>query len=83
MALVVAYDDIKPEAVIHNKEGGPDRPAAKVYAFFRAPKDQPDAPSAFLVRSDLRICTVKRRAISVSSATRTSQSSRTSRPWLA
>lgn len=53
MPLVVAYEDIKPEAVIHNREGGPDRPAAKVYPFFWAPKDQPEEPSAFLVRYEL------------------------------
>ena len=29
MPLVVAYEDIKPEAVIHNREGGPDRPRSE------------------------------------------------------
>ncbi len=53
MHLVVAYNDIKPEQIIHNKGNGADKPAAKVYPFFWAAKDRLNDPTAFLVRYEL------------------------------
>lgn len=51
MALVVAYDDIKPDQIKRNK-GGPDSPASTNLPYFRASADTPGAPSAFLARYD-------------------------------
>ena len=51
MALVVAYDDIKPDQIMRNK-GGPDSPASTNLPYFRASPDTPGAPSAFLARYD-------------------------------
>ena len=51
MALVVAYDDIKPDQIKRNK-GGPDSPASTNLPYFRASPDTPGAPSAFLARYD-------------------------------
>ncbi len=49
MTLVVAYDDIKPDRINKNK-GGNGAPASTNYVFFRATKDELDAPSAFLAQ---------------------------------
>src|SRR5258708_12261957 len=51
MALVVAYDEIKPDQIKRNK-GGPDSPASTNLPYFRASADTPGAPSAFLARYD-------------------------------
>lgn len=58
MALVVAYDDIKPDQIRRNK-GGPDSPASTNFPYFRATIDTLDAPTAFLARyePDDRSCT--------------------------
>ena len=51
MSLVVAYDEIRPDQIKHNK-GGPDRPASTSISFFRATPDTPRDPSAFLAQYD-------------------------------
>jgi len=51
MSLVVAFDEIKPDQVKRN-QGGADRPASTNFPFFRATRDTPDAPSAFLAQYD-------------------------------
>lgn len=51
MPVVVSYDEIKPEQ-IRRSPGGPDRPAATNFPFFRATPDKPDAPTAFLAQYD-------------------------------
>ena len=52
MPLVLAFDDIKPENVNRKegaKPGGPGRTNSK---FFRATREKPDGPSAYLVKYD-------------------------------
>ena len=51
MSLVAAFDEITPDRIRKNP-GGADRPASTNYVFFRAQKDTPDAPSAFLAQYD-------------------------------
>jgi rubredoxin len=51
MALIAAFDEISPDHIRKNP-GGPDRPAATIYEFFRARAQTPEAPSAFLAQYD-------------------------------
>lgn len=51
MPIVVSYDEIPPDK-IRRSPGGPDRPAATNYPFFRATPETPEAPTAFLAQYD-------------------------------
>ena len=49
MSVMVAYDEIDPSTIKKNK-GGNGAPASTNYVFFKAQKEQPAAPSAFLAQ---------------------------------